>query len=155
MKTYEYSKPATCNIPLCLLADIFNKYDTRGFLKDYLIYADQKDGTHLGSVKVADNDWSSLEASENVWRSPEDEKVEYYTWHAQNKNKNAVYLRTEQKPFSYAGIPLSRVAHILGSEYPDSMDYPVNYYFFEADGKEFYVADFVDEETMSMYTNYK
>lgn len=108
------------------------------------------DNEHFGSVKLP----------AILWRTPEDELVEYYTEMAKMQtDENAVFLYSESKTFADTGADLQRVVQVLGSEYPTERTAPVTFYYFRAsDGREYYLCDFnyYDEEyqNQAWYTNY-
>lgn len=73
--------------------------------------------------------------------TPEDEDVIFYTEMAQMKHSEAEFVRTETGLFSETGLTADDLPNILGTEKPTSGSV-VTYYYFEAEGKEFFLADF-------------
>lgn len=108
------------------------------------------DNEHFGSVKLPDI----------LWRTAEDELVEYYTEMAKMQiDKNSVFLHSEVKTFADTGADLQRVLKVIGSYYPTEKNSPVTFYYFRlSDGREYYLCDFnyYDEEYChhAWYTNY-
>ena len=56
--------------------------------------------------------------------------------------------------FADTGVPLSRVEQVMGSEYPKTMSDPVTFYYFKTENQEFYIADFIDNQTWNKYTTF-
>lgn len=113
-------------------------------------YEKHWDNEHFGSVVLPDI----------KWLTPEDELVMYYTEMARMQtDENAVFIRTERGTFADTGAKLDRVVSVLGTDYPQSMNDEVTFYYFRSSsGKEYYLCDFnyYDEEyyQMAWYTNY-
>ncbi|MCR5807718.1 MAG: hypothetical protein K6G68_11900 [Oscillospiraceae bacterium] len=108
----------------------------------------------------ADENYGSVKLPDIVFRTPEDERVDYYTEmaHMQTDPK-AKYLRKEKGRFSDTGAELRRVVNVMGSDIPTSPDSPVTFYYFESsDGTEYYLCDFnyydEDHSGFAWYTNY-
>ena len=108
----------------------------------------------------ADENYGSVKLPDIVFRTPEDERVDYYTEmaHMQTDPK-AKYLRKEKGRFSDTGAELRRVVDVMGSDIPTSQDSPVTFYYFESsDGTEYYLCDFnyydEDHSGFAWYTNY-
>lgn len=99
---------------------------------------------HIGSAKLPDC----------TFRDKEAETDDYYLEMAQMKNEKAQFIKKEKKTFADTGVSLDRVQHIYGEESPEKMSDSVTFYYFLADGKEFYICDFVDCENDTWYTNY-
>ena len=102
--------------------------------------------SHIGSVRLPDI----------RFRDHEKEQEDYYLEMAQMKNTKAVFVRSEKKTFADTGISLDRVSQTYDQYYPKTMSDPVTFYYFSADGKEFYICDFLDAElqTLTWYSNY-
>ena len=113
-------------------------------------YEKHWDNEHFGSVVLPDMKWCT----------PEDELIDYYTEMAHiQTDENAVFIRTERGTFADTGAKLDRVVSVLGTDYPQSMNDEVTFYYFRSSsGKEYYLCDFnyYDEEyyQMAWYTNY-
>ena len=107
------------------------------------------DGEHYGSVKLPDTSF----------RTPEDEKIDYYTEiaHMQTDPK-AKYLRKRTGTFSETGLDLNLVVNNLGSDYPTKPSSPVTFYYFEdSKGREYYICDFNyydKNNNIAWFTNY-
>ena len=90
--------------------------------------------------------------------TPADEQVIYYTEMARMLNSEAEFVRTETGIFADTGFVQDDLPNILGSEKP-AADTVVTYYYFIADGKEFFLADFNafegdDHQRFFWYNNY-
>ena len=120
--------------------------DTGNAEEDYMYSgADKSELKHIGSVKLPNC----------IFRDKETETVDLFIENAQCISSKSKYLRKETKPFSETGISLDRVAQTYYNPYPKSMSDTVTFYYFEVEGKEYYICDFEDAETYSWYTNYK
>ena len=110
------------------------------------------DNEHYGSVKLPDI----------VFRTPEDEDIDYYTRMAHMQtDPEARFLRTEKKTFRDTGAELDRVAEAVGFDdpFPTEMSSPVTFYYFRSSkGNEYFLCDFnyydEDHREMAWYTNY-
>jgi len=102
---------------------------------------------HIGSVRLPDI----------TFRDKDKESEDYYLEMAQMKNRESVFLRREEKTFADTGISLDRVTATYDQYYPKQMSDPVTFYYFSANGKEFYICNFLDNElqTLTWYSNYK
>lgn len=115
-------------------ADILQKSNKNNRLDGYLIDVEDRNSEHLGSVRLPDV----------KWRTIEEENADYFTEmaHMQTDPK-ARYLRCESGKFSDTGADLKRVVSVLGMDYPTEPDSPVMFYYFESsDGSEYYLCDF-------------
>lgn len=102
---------------------------------------------HIGSVRLPDTSF----------RDEAKEAEDYYLEMAQMKNEDAVFIRSEQRPFSDTGVSLVYVVESYGQFYPHSEDDMVTYYYFEADGQEFFICNFLvnnNVEYGEWYSNY-
>lgn len=132
-------------------ADILQTSNKNNRLDGYLINVEDNNSEHLGSVRLPDV----------KWRTIEEENADYFTEmaHMQTDPK-ARYLRCGSGKFSDTGADLKRVVSILGTEYPTELDSPVMFYYFESsDGSEYFLCDFnyykEDSYTeFGWYTNY-
>ena len=93
------------------------------------------------------------------WQSKEEVDLAFYQEKARNLHRGAGYLRTEHLTFGETGVPLSEVNNPMwDTEHITGSSSPVTYYYFEADGREFVIADFYvkksDDGTGGLYTNY-
>ena len=104
------------------------------------------EASHIGSVKLPDT----------KFRDREKENEDYYLEMAQMKNTKAVFVRSEKKTFADTGISLDRVVYTYYQYYPEKMTDPVTFYYFSAEGKEFYICNFLDADlrTTTWYSNY-
>ena len=105
------------------------------------------DVRHIGSVKLPDTSF----------RDREKESEDYYLEMAQMKNTKAVFVRSEKKTFADTGLSLDRVEQTYYQPYPKTMSDPVTFYYFSADGREFFICDFLDTnlQTTTWYSNYE
>lgn len=90
--------------------------------------------------------------------TPADEDIIFYTEMARTKNADAEFVRTETGLFSETGLTADELPNILGSEKPTA-DTVITYYYFEADGREFFLADFnafedAEYQRFFWYNNY-
>lgn len=99
---------------------------------------------HIGSVKLPDC----------TFRDKEKENEDYYLEMAHMKSQYAKYVRREKKTFADTGLPLSRVSNTAYQDYPEKMSDPVTFYYYDVNGTEFFICDFLDVDTGTWYTNY-
>ncbi len=120
--------------------------DTGNAEQDYMYSsAGKSELKHIGSVKLPDC----------TFRNKEKETDDLFIENAKRISNKSKFLRKETKPFSETGISLDRVSQSYYTDYPKSMSDTVTFYYFEVEGKEYYICDFEDVETYSWYTNYK
>ena len=102
---------------------------------------------HIGSVKLPDS----------AFRDRAQEEEDYYLEMAQMQNPKAVFVRKETRAFAETGISPDRVIDSLDYSIstPKSPSDPVVFYYYEVNGREFYICDFLDAETNTWHTNYK
>lgn len=102
--------------------------------------------SHIGSVRLP----------ECKFRDIEKENEDYYLEMAQMKYKNAEYIRKEKKTFADVGIPLDRVSNAYYSPETaiNNNSDPVTFYYYDANGTEFYICNFLDNETGTWYSNF-
>lgn len=127
--------------------DLFAAYDTRGYWSERNIEAYDAQGERLGSYSF----------KYDKWLSPEDEQDVFYCEQMQMLNNEAKLVRKEQKIFKETGISLNDVPTILGSE-PVTEDSIITFYYFDVDGKEYYMADvlvYAENGAIVWYTNYE
>ena len=101
---------------------------------------------HIGSARLPDCSF----------RDKEKENDDYYLEMAQMKYKNAKYVRKEKKTFADVGIPLDRVSNAYYSPETaiEKTSDPVTFYYFDANGTEFYICNFLDNESGTWYSNF-
>ena len=102
---------------------------------------------HIGSVRLPDTSF----------RDPAKEDEDYYLEMAQMKNEDAVFVRSEQRPFAQTGVDPRYVVESYDQFYPKTGDDLVTYYFFEADGQEFFICNFLVNDRVDYgewYSNY-
>ena len=102
---------------------------------------------HIGSVRLPDT----------AFRDEAKEDEDYYLEMAQMKNEDAVFVRSEQRPFSETGVDPMYVVESYDQFYPKTGDDLVTYYFFEADGQEFFICNFLVNDRVDYgewYSNY-
>ena len=102
---------------------------------------------HIGSVRLPDTSF----------RDPAKEAEDYYLEMAQMKNPDAVFIRSEEIPFSDTGADLYYVVETYDQPYPRSEDDMVMVYYFEADGQEFFICNFLVNNSVDYgewYSNY-
>lgn len=104
---------------------------------------------HIGSVRLPDISF----------RDQDQEHEDYFLEQAQYMNRDAELVRVEQRTFADTGLSFDVVSQPYYQYYPQSMDDPVVFYYFEADGEEFFICNFLvtpdDGSTERWYTNYR
>lgn len=122
--------------------ELYKAYDTRNFWKDNKI-----------GVYNAEEEWlGNYEFRDNKFKTPEMIEHDYFVQQGKWKNSKAEYVRKEQKIFKELGISIYDVGHVIGT--PEiTEDSIVTLYFFEVDGKEFFVGDILMWDG-AYYTNY-
>lgn len=129
--------------------ETFREFDTRGFYEDACCIVYGPDSKKLLTFDYA-------HATDGI--TPENQAIDEYTVMAKYLNQKAVYVRKEQKLFRDTGVALDQLIHVLGVD-DLTEESPVLYYYFTADNKEFFIADFTvrDDETGSYkrYSNYE
>ncbi len=127
-------------------ADIIISFDGRKYYKDSFIgICDSKDN-RLGAYYIHDKKWTDAD----------DEYDFVYINEAKQLNRHAEFVRKEKKLFKETGLSPDRVKVSLGTD-DYTYDTPVQYYYFTADGKEFFIADFMidyDASLIRHYSNY-
>ena len=102
---------------------------------------------HIGSVRLPDTSF----------RDEAKEAEDYYLEMAQMKNEDAVFVRSEQRPFSETGVNPMYVVESYDQFYPKTGDDLVTYYYFEAGGQEFFICNFLVNDRIDYgewYSNY-
>ena len=102
---------------------------------------------HIGSVRLPDTSF----------RDPAKEDEDYYLEMAQMKDPDAVFIRSEEMPFSDTGADLYNVVETYDQSYPRTEDDMVMVYYFEADGQEFFICNFLVNNRVEYgewYSNY-
>lgn len=102
---------------------------------------------HIGSVRLPDTSF----------RDPAKEDEDYYLEMAQMKDPDAVFIRSEEIPFSDTGADLYNVVETYDQQYPRTEDDMVMVYYFEADGQEFFICNFLVNNRVEYgewYSNY-
>lgn len=99
---------------------------------------------HIGSVRLPDPSF----------RDRTKEHEDYYLEMARLKDTSAVFVRSEQKTFRDTGVGLDRVSYATYRTDPKEMTDPVTFYYFTVKGKEFYICDFIDNQTGEWFSNY-
>lgn len=123
--------------------DLYKAYDSRNYWKEIKTYVYDKNKEQIGCYDL----------KYDAWMTSEDEEDYFYIERAKWLNSDAVYLRKEEKPFKDTGISLDDVADVLGSE-STTENSIVTYYYFEVDGKEFFLADVLVNPNCRWYSNY-
>lgn len=103
---------------------------------------------HIGSVRLPDTSF----------RDPAKEAEDYYLEMAQMKDPDAVFIRSEEIPFSDTGADLYNVVETYDQSYPRTEDDMVMVYYFEADGQEFFICNFLVNNRVEYgewYSNYE
>ena len=126
-------------------ARIINAYDTRHFWSNFVFSVDDAEGKHLGSYSL----------SELRFLDPEEESISTYTHQAESIYglKDVKFVEKELKTFADTGLTADDVIHMNDDNSPREAGDPVAYYWFESDGKRFFIADFLSSHTGTNYTN--
>lgn len=124
--------------------ELYKAYDIRDYWKSNRTYAYDEDGNKIGVYDFAND----------LWMTPDMEEDKYYIKQAYILNPDARYIKKEEKEFKDTGLHMDDVTHILGNELPRE-DSIITYYYFEVDGKVFFLADIVVSPLNSWYTNYQ
>ena len=129
------------------LRDSLKALDTRGYWKNISCTVFDEDGGR----------YLTYDALHEAPLTPEDENIIYYTEMARLKLPEAEFVRTETGLFSETGLTEDDIPNILGTEKPTA-DSVVTYYYFKAEGREFFLADFNafengDHQTFFWYNN--
>lgn len=77
----------------------------------------------------------------------------FYRNKAKKLNHDAVYVRKEEKLFKDTGLTLDNLLLDFDEE-PPTDDSVVTFYYFEVDGKEFFIADLMLNTGGYWYNNY-
>lgn len=128
-------------------AYIFKHYEKKKVFSVYDIVVYDPNGDLMGRCMVETGKWMDKEAIK-------DDKI--IQW-AKEKNSNAKYLRKETRTFADTGVSADDVVKFhyeSDVKSPQNGSDPVTYYYFEADGKEFFVCDFWTKQHDKWYTNY-
>ena len=123
--------------------DLYKEYDSRGYWKVVRTYVYDKNKEKIGCYDL----------KYDVWMTPENEEDYFYIEKAKMLNSKAVYLRKESKLFKDTGLTLDDVSKVIGKELPTENS-TVTYYYFEVDGKEFFLADVLVNPNDRWYSNY-
>lgn len=123
--------------------DLYKSYDSRHYWEEIRTYVYDKNKEQIGCYDF-END---------MWMTPEQERDDFYIEKAEWLNSDAVYLRKEEKLFKDTGLSLDDVADVLGEDSPTENSV-VTYYYFEVDGKEFFLADVLVNPNARWYSNY-
>lgn len=127
--------------------ELFADYDTRGYWSERSIEV----------YDVQENSLGSYSFKYDRFLTPQDETDVFYYEQMQMLNSEAEYIRKEQKVFKEIGVSLDDLPTILGSE-PVTEDSIITFYYFDIEGKEYYLADVLvygEYGSIVWYTNYK
>ena len=126
---------------------LFESYDTR----EYWLYKD----TYV--YDMYENEIGCYSAEYDMWMTPE-MRTEYFYWEkAKEYNENAVYIGKEKMRLSETGIAVGDATQVEDNYNPNA-DTWVMCYYFEADGKEFFVTNIQtqpESNTVEFYNNYR
>ena len=136
-------------------AETLNKQNLKNRIDGFVINVDSIDASqnnstnHIGSIKLPNTSW----------RTPQDEEIDYFIDYAKlHTDYKAKYLRKEQKTFADTGLSLEEdYRYYWETDYPNKMDYPVTFYYFESSkGNEYFITDFLymNNGYQERYTNY-
>lgn len=126
--------------------DLFAKYDTRKYWDDKDVPVFDQNGEELGSYSY----------KYDHWMTPEDEYDAHYIEIIKMWNPEAEYIRKEQVLFKDTGLDVKDVEVTLGDE-PPTENTEYTYYYFEVDGKEYFMANILVNggQSSDWFTNYE
>ncbi len=133
------------------VAALFCAYNKNNRMDRFKLYIRDEEHSHLGSCYLSDG----------RFRTPEEEKTDDIKEEAHrllqatdNRRGELTFVKKETGTFADTGLSLSRVEQVMGSEYPKTMSDPVTFYYFKTENQEFYIADFIDNQTWNKYTTF-
>ena len=127
-------------------ASVFSLYDKRKVFSVYDVTSYDRNDKLLGKCNITSGEWMDYEAI------MDDRVIQF----VKSKKSSARFLRKEKHKFSETGLtPGDVVKFYYESDIncPQNPDDEVTLYYFEADGREFYAADFMYTVTNSYYTS--
>ncbi len=128
-------------------ASVFKHYEKKKLFSSLDIYVYSNEDELIGKCRI----------ESGTWMDTTDIKDEQIIMWAKSKKGNANLIRKETKTFADTGLSKNQVAKFHYNSdinYPQESDDPVEYYYFEASGKEFFVCNFYSTDTDNWYTNY-
>lgn len=167
-----------------MIAGVFQRYNLKSRMDGWTIYLEHGDGyltsyyeklksEYEGEDIYSDPEYSyilstaggselrrigSVRLPDTSFRDRDKEAEDYYLEMAQMKDPDAVFVRSEQVPFSKTGADLYYVVESHNQPYPRTADDMVMVYYFEADGKEFFICNFLVNNRVDYgewYSNYE
>lgn len=123
--------------------NLYKSYDERNYWKNNITEVYSKYENEIGAYYL----------EYNTWKPTQTENDYFYILKSKALNGDAVYIRKEDRLFKNTGLSLDDVADVSGEDKPTE-DTVVTYYYFDLDGKEFFVADVLLNSDFSYYTNY-
>ena len=125
---------------------LFSQYDTRTYWEEKEIAVYDKFNEWLGSYSY----------KYDKWMTPSDMDDTHFIEIIAMWNSKATYLRKEEKLLKDTGLSAEDIQTTAGSE-PLTDSSPVTYYYFEADGQEYFLADVLVSSgpRIDWYTNYE
>ncbi len=127
------------------LRALLKEYDSRSYWENIYCYVKDSGGNTLYTYDIL----------HEQPLTPEDVAVEEFTQHAKDFNPKAKYSHKTTQLFSKTGLTQSDVVSVLGDE-PITDSSIITYYYFTAEGKQFFVADVYvyDGAYMRWFTDY-
>ena len=129
------------------VASVFRHYDKKGVFSIGYIRAEDKNGRDLGRCSI----------KSGKWQTTDQEKDEMIINLAKNKKGSSQFIRKENAVLSDTGLTpddVMKFYYDTDVNCPASANDPIVLYYFSADGKEYYIADFMYAATVSYYTNF-
>ena len=129
------------------VASVFRHYDKKGVFSIGYIRAEDKNGRDLGRCSI----------KSGKWQTTDQEKDEMIINLAKNKKGSSQFIRKENAVLSDTGLTpddVMKFYYDTDVNCPASANDPIVLYYFSADGKEYYIADFMYAATGSYYTNF-
>lgn len=125
--------------------ELFAQYDTRSYWEDKEVAVYDKFGEWLGSYSY----------KHDKWMTPSDMNDTHFIEIIAMWNSEATYLRKEEKRLMDTGLSTEEIQTPAGSQ-PLTDNSLVTYYYFEADGQEYFLADVLvtSGPRIDWYTNY-
>lgn len=123
--------------------DLYKSYDERDYWKNNITEVYSKYENEIGAYYLEYNRWEPTQ-TENDY---------FYILQSKSLNGDSVYIRKEERLFKDIGLSLDDVADVSGEDKPTE-DTVVTYYYFDLDGKEFFIADVAVDSDFGYYTNY-
>lgn len=130
------------------LGRVFQEYDSRKFFENRTIIIKEQDGVSndrvvigetLASYHIHKNNWT-YKLTEEEKKAAEIDFIKDYV--KTYLTKEAVFVRSEEIPFGETGLSLHQIMNTFDENQIESADDLVTLYYFDLNGKEYFVASF-------------